>query len=177
MNSNNSLYSLLEDRYTYNPVSGRLHYKKWFNGLPKVKVGQEAGYINQRGYVILRIAGKLYREHQLVWLLFNKELVVGTAEFCIDHIDRNPSNNRIENLRKVSQRSNTKNRGHEMPSGHNNIYTTVSGTYFVKFCYGVKVVNLWTHKTIEEAVQVINRLEELGNTYENALLVREEFRK
>ena len=173
----NDLLSLIQDRYEYNPDTGRLHYKKWFNGLPKAKVGQEVGYVNPRGYVVIRIAGIMYREHQLVWLLFNNELVVGSTEYCIDHIDRNPLNNKIENLRKVSQRSNTKNREHTPVSGHNNVYLTSSGTYYVKFCYGAKVVPLWTHKTLEEALKVVARLEEIGNTYENAMLIRKEFKK
>lgn len=171
------LYSIVSDRFEYNNETGRLHYKKWFNGLPKNKVGQPAGYVNPKGYVIVRISGKFYREHQLVGLLFHKVLVVGTAESCIDHIDRNPSNNKLENLRLVSQRDNTKNRPELPTSGKHNIFITVNKTYFVKFTYGTKVVNLWTHKTLEEAEKVVSRLYELGNTLENALKVREEFRK
>ena len=48
--------------------------------------------------------GKMYREHQLVWLLHHDSL-----PSCIDHVDGNPLNNKIENLRQVSFSENSMN--------------------------------------------------------------------
>jgi hypothetical protein len=50
---------------------------------------------------------KTYRifTHQFIWYCANKEVVT-----CIDHIDRNPSNNSIKNLRSISQQKNLFNR-------------------------------------------------------------------
>jgi hypothetical protein len=45
--------------------------------------------------------GKMYREHQLVWYLN-----YGYIPKYIDHINNNPTDNRIENLREVTQKEN-----------------------------------------------------------------------
>jgi hypothetical protein len=43
--------------------------------------------------------------HQFIWYWVNNQVVD-----CIDHIDRNPSNNSISNLRSISQQKNLLNR-------------------------------------------------------------------
>lgn len=59
------------------------------------------------GYGHVKIDGKMYLTHRLVWLL-----VHGTwPEHEIDHIDRDPMNNRIENLRPTTPSENCHNQG------------------------------------------------------------------
>lgn len=73
--------------------------------------GKKAGSRNQGGYIVIqyKVDGKrkVSKEHQLVWLLHKGYWAKG----CIDHIDRDQSNNRIENLRDVSMHVNSFNRG------------------------------------------------------------------
>lgn len=57
-----------------------------------------------RGQV--KIDGKPYLAHRLVWLL-----TYGYMPDFIDHIDRNPMNNKISNLRSVTKSENEHNRG------------------------------------------------------------------
>lgn len=57
-------------------------------------------------YRMLSINGKKYLEHHLIWLLFNGKL----PELYIDHINGDPTDNRIENLREVSHKVNMQNR-------------------------------------------------------------------
>ena len=59
-----------------------------------IKPGALAGKTHANGYVQTCIYKKFYYNHRLIWLLHHGELPQ-----CIDHIDGNPSNNRIENLR------------------------------------------------------------------------------
>lgn len=66
--------------------------------------GKEAGTFDRLGYRSVRAFGKFYKAHRIVW-----KIVHGEWPDTIDHIDGNPSNNRIENLRSVSQSENCKN--------------------------------------------------------------------
>ena len=79
--------------------NGQLIYK--IKTSRKVKIGDVAGYVNKLGYRQISINYKLYQAHRLIWIMHNGDIETGLD---IDHIDRNPSNNRIENLR-VSTRS------------------------------------------------------------------------
>lgn len=64
------------------------------------------GQPNSEGYIRLRITGKEYRAHRVIWIMFNGEL---KEEELIDHIDGNRSNNRIENLRTATRQQNNVN--------------------------------------------------------------------
>lgn len=60
-----------------------------------------------KGYLTIRLNGKSYYIHRLAWLY-----VYGYfPENQIDHINRNPSDNRIKNLREVSCQCNVRNCG------------------------------------------------------------------
>lgn len=72
-----------------------------------VKVGDKAGSMNKIGYVIVKINGKAYKAHRIIWLYHYGHL----PKNDIDHIDRNKGNNRITNLREVSKTRNLRNRG------------------------------------------------------------------
>lgn len=69
-----------------------------------VKVGDTAGYTEDSGYLRISVDGKNYRAHRLAWLWNHGELPAR-----LDHIDRDPSNNRIENLRPCTQSQNLSN--------------------------------------------------------------------
>jgi hypothetical protein len=71
----------------------------------RAKIGNCAGCITEGGYTIIAVRKKLYFAHRLIWLWHNGY----SPENCIDHIDRDRGNNRIENLRAVSHSCNTRN--------------------------------------------------------------------
>ena len=60
----------------------------------------------QNGYRKLKFRGKQYLVHRIAWLLQHGSWPVGD----IDHIDGNPSNNKLENLRDVPHSVNLQNR-------------------------------------------------------------------
>lgn len=64
-------------------------------------IGSIAGCVRKDGYKILRFNDKLYLVHRLVWLY-----IYGVFPKSLDHIDGNPSNNRIDNLRITDQATN-----------------------------------------------------------------------
>ena len=66
-----------------------------------------AGYFDKDGYREIRVNGKAYKAHRLAWLYVHGEW----PERNLDHIDVDPSNNRISNLRLATQSQNNANRG------------------------------------------------------------------
>ena len=77
----------------------------WNEHRSNIKHGDLAGYVNKRGYRYIRIDGKLYLTHRLIFLYHN-----GYIPKSIDHIDSNPSNNDISNIREATQQENCMNR-------------------------------------------------------------------
>jgi len=65
------------------------------------------GGIN-KGYRCVKINNKTYQHHRLVYFLHNNDWDIhdSSTDNSIDHIDRNPLNNNIENLRVVTQQQN-----------------------------------------------------------------------
>lgn len=71
-------------------------------------IGSSAGHLNKKhGYYEVSLEGCRYYAHRLVYLLFNDKI---EDNLVIDHKDNNPSNNKISNLRLVSQSENCRNR-------------------------------------------------------------------
>jgi HNH endonuclease len=81
---------------------------------------------NPRGkkYHSFYLNGKNVRTHQYIWEMHNGKIPSG---LYIDHIDGDGTNNRLENLRLVTQGQNNKNRGINV----NNQYG-YKGVYFEK---------------------------------------------
>ena len=67
---------------------------------------------NKKGYIRIKINNKLYLLHRIIYKYFNEEwdITDSSSNNQIDHIDINPINNRIENLRRVNQSQNNRNK-------------------------------------------------------------------
>jgi hypothetical protein len=66
--------------------------------------GTVAGCLSDRGRYIVSVDYRRYKLHRVIWLWH-----FGQLPEEIDHIDGNPSNNRIENMRAADRLSNMKN--------------------------------------------------------------------
>lgn len=71
----------------------------------QIAIGSEAGCKNSHGYCVVRADGVLYGVHRIIFLMHH-----GHLPKYIDHADRNPLNNRIENLREASASENAYNK-------------------------------------------------------------------
>lgn len=87
----------------YDPVTGRL---TWIARTgPRGQIDAEIGHITAAGYRRVKIKGRMYFAHRLAWFLS-----YGTwPAHEIDHIDGNPLNNKLENLRDVPKIINQRN--------------------------------------------------------------------
>lgn len=74
-----------------------------------IKAGDVVGHKDQNGYWIITYKRKRRKAHRIVWELYYGEI---DESLFIDHLDGNPSNNRIENLRLVTRKINARNALH-----------------------------------------------------------------
>jgi hypothetical protein len=70
------------------------------------KRGDEAGSINNRGYIKVRLKYEIYAAHHLAWYLHNHKW----PNLVMDHINGVKHDNRIVNLRLVTNEQNARNR-------------------------------------------------------------------
>lgn len=106
------------------------------------------GSIDKDGYLIIKVKGKQFKAHRIVWLL-NYGIFPSTE---LDHINRNKLDNRIENLRESnrSEQNRNKERKSNAKTGEVGIY--IDNTKGLKKKYATKI-NKKTYRfyTIEEA--------------------------
>ena len=93
----------LRQSLDYSPETGEFRWKIAVNG--RAKAGNLAGCVHHDGRLHIQFQGKLYQAHRLAWLLTYGEW----PDEVIDHMDGNPLNNRISNLRDVSRSVNGQN--------------------------------------------------------------------
>jgi hypothetical protein len=89
----------------YNPATGEF---RWNASQGRAYAGSIAGSLDSQGYLQIGIDQRRLKAHRLAWLLVNS---VDPGDLRIDHINGNPSDNRISNLRLATQSQNLCNRG------------------------------------------------------------------
>lgn len=82
--------------------------------------GRVAGSIRPDGYIMIGVDRRSYQAHRLAWLYTHGYF----PEQTIDHINRDPSDNRLKNLREASMSCNIKNSkvGKNNKSGVKGVY-------------------------------------------------------
>lgn len=128
------LNSILEYR------DGKLYWKKQIGN--KGRLGSEAGHFGRNGRRVLSIQGKRYLTHRVVWKMVKGE----EPPEMLDHIDRDYTNNRIENLRPSDPSHNQINR--ETNGGN---FKKGKNKWVAKCIIKGKEIYLGYHNTPEEA--------------------------
>ena len=132
---------------------GKLYWRiKWAR---KINIGDEAGTLRKTdGYRQIMINGQTYRTHRLVYLYHT-----GTMPAILDHINRDVSDNRVENLREATQAENAYNCKLRVDntSGVKGVTWDKAKRKWVARLYAnARVINLGRFATFDEAVNIVN---------------------
>lgn len=113
------------------------------------KAGEIAGFVNANGYVVVRLLGKKFYAHRLIWVLVNG----GIDGKDIDHINGIRNDNRIENLRLATRQENNRNLNCAKKNNKIGVLGVCKkGNRFVsQIQIGGKYKHIGSFKTIEEA--------------------------
>ena len=148
---------------SYNPYTGlftRIKSKR------SDTVGKEIMSVNNTGYIFARINGKKYLGHRLAWVYMYGEIPDGLH---IDHINHIRTDNRIENLRLVTNSENHKNRKLEKnSSGHTGIcWKKANKNWEVYINSNGERIYLGVYKDLNDAILVRKKAEKQYNFHEN----------
>lgn len=145
----------IKELLEYNPeVGGSCLVWKSDRGSNKVK-GLRAGTLcSKNGYWSVGVDGNVYLAHRLVWTIVNDE----DPNFILDHINKNPQDNRIENLRICKNESFDNRQNMEKYSNNTSGKKGVSwykpGKKWIAYIRVNKVlISLGYHSTLEAAVK------------------------
>lgn len=138
----------LQSLFNYDKDTG-IFTRKIISKNYKQKVNSIAGTTNSEGYIVIGIDKKYYKAHRLAWLYvygkFPKEQ--------IDHINGIKNDNRICNLREVTNAENQQNR----TKLNLNNKTGINGIdfrknkYRVRICVNYDSIYIGEYKTLDEA--------------------------
>lgn len=106
----------LRELTTYSSETGLFRWRALTSKYSHAKIGDVAGWLNGDGYRDIQIDCKTYRAHRLAWLYVHG---VWPSD-QVDHINRDRTDNRIENLREASNTENQRNasKPYTNTSGH-----------------------------------------------------------
>ncbi len=137
---------------TYDPETGKLWWKaregktawnaRW--------AGKEAfTAVGNHGYRMGAVEGKLYLAHRVIWFM-----VYRYWPEQIDHINGIKTDNRLENLRDVSNAENSRNIGlrSDNRSGYHGVFQLPHGKWESRITVDRKVVHLGNYDTYEQAL-------------------------
>lgn len=148
----------------YEADSGLLYWRErpleWFRDAGKTAIhmhaswntrfaGKRAFTANSAGHHTGAFFGKLYLSHRIIW-----KMVYGTEPLVIDHINGDGHDNRIDNLRSVTQATNSRNAciKNTSKTGVNGVsFHKQTGKFRANVTVGGKQFHLGLFKTLDEA--------------------------
>jgi hypothetical protein len=147
----------LKKHLNYNPTTGCFI---WLTGVRKGKI---AGTLSV-GYVRISLNCKSYPAHRLAWLYVFGEI----PKDMLDHINMVKSDNRICNLREVSNAENQLNKNKVRSlTGYVGVRLNNSGSYTATYSDKQKKIHIGCFKTADEAhiarVKVLSSIDRYRN--------------
>lgn len=136
----------LKELLSYNPDTGVFIWLKSYNN---AVTGKQAKTKGRNGYIDIKIKGVRYYAHRLAWLYMTGE----QPKNVIDHIDRDKTNNKFNNLRDVSVKENINNQikpNANNSTGVRGVMPYING-YSSQISVNGKNIHLGVFKSIEDA--------------------------
>lgn len=147
---NSISYERATELFHYDPETGLIRWIKKTSKYSRVTVGSIAGCPNSEGYRYIRVDGKLIKSHNIAWLIMTEVW----PEFEVDHEDRDPSNNKWDNLRSATrslQMANTRIRGDNTSGVRGVSYHNRIKKWYAYITLNGKTKSLGYRDTLEEA--------------------------
>ena len=122
----------LQKTFNYSPETGIVTRKIAKGG---AEVGSICGTVmKESGHLRIRFDGKKYLLHRLIWTMYNGSIIPNGIQ--VDHINHNPADNRIVNLRLVTSKENGRNKSKRKTS-----FSGVTGVTWKnnKWCARIKI--------------------------------------
>lgn len=126
----------------------------WLKNTSNKRAGDKAGSFTSTGYIIISINKKSYKAHRLAFLYMSG--VLPTDE--VDHIDRNRSNNKWNNLRLATHADNQTNKLNNLKtqSGFTHItYRVINSCWTVRLGKAHKEKFIGNYKDLKEAIKAL----------------------
>lgn len=101
----------LRELFHYDPETGV--FTRLVTRSARAKAGMKAGSINDQGYLLIMIDGRVHSAHRLAWFYMHGEFPQGD----IDHMNGVRSDNRLGNLRHGNRSFNMQNERRARASG------------------------------------------------------------
>lgn len=146
----------LKECFDYDPVTGNLiwrarprsHFKtRNASGASGRRVGQVAGTQVACWYRFISLDRKPYLAHRLVWFWHHGRFPFRDT----DHVNRDRSDNRIENLRECTRSQNQQSRGSHRASGSRGVEQISVGTWRARIRSDGRSIHLGTFFSEKDA--------------------------
>lgn len=142
----------IKERLAYNPNTGMFMWVMRFNNKHSLRV-PFSGTINGSGYLYVTVGGICYRANRLAWALHYGNWPTN----LIDHEDGDKTNNKINNLRDVTNTVNMCNskKNSRNTSGAMGIdWRARTSAYRVRISVNGKRIILGEYRNLDEAIAV-----------------------
>lgn len=129
----------------------------------RAREGQVVGTWSAKGYLACEIDGRSYRMNRLAWLYVTGERPL--HPYQVDHVDLNKSNNAWCNLRLVTNKQNTENRGPTKTESGVAGVTRRGNKWRARIRHHNKLIALGHYENIADAIHVRQAAERLLFTH------------
>lgn len=153
------LFAWASEYFEYMPT-GIIVYKKdprHPSASSSKMIGKKVGGDDGHGYLMCMLMGHKAKVHQVVWLIHHGEF----PKTPIDHINRNRKDNRIENLRSVSDFENMQNVTSATKPLAGTWKSPKSGRYMARVTHKGKKIYLGYYDTAESANRAFSEAKRL----------------